>query len=64
MIRCAWVGTNNMADGRTGVVEVGGVVAAVGIYVGNVSFDLDVGVEVADLGKGLFPSVKSMKDCK
>ena len=27
-------------------------------------FELDVGVEVADVGKGLFPSVKSTKDCK
>ena len=36
MIRCAWVGTNKMADGWTGVVEVGGVVAAVGVNLGNV----------------------------
>ncbi len=53
-----------MADGGTGVVEVGDVVAAVSVYVDNVGFGLDVGVEVADVGKGLFPSVESMKDCK
>jgi hypothetical protein len=64
MIRCVWVGINKMADGGTGVVEVGDVVAAVSVYVDNVGFGLDVGVEVADVGKGLFPSVESMKDCK
>ena len=53
-----------MADGRTGVVEVGVVVAAVRVCVDNVGFELDVGVEVEDMGKGLFPSVKSMRDCK
>ncbi len=53
-----------MADGGTGVVEVQGVVAAVCIHVGDVGFDLDVGVEVTDVGEGLFPSVESMKDCK
>jgi hypothetical protein len=37
-----------MADGGTGVVEVGGSVAAVGVHVGSVGFDSDVGVEVAD----------------
>jgi hypothetical protein len=52
-----------MADGRTGVVEVQGVVAAVGVHVGDVGFVLDVGVEVTDVGEGLFPSVKSIKDC-
>jgi hypothetical protein len=51
-----------MADGSTGVVEVRGVVAAVGVHVGDVSFGSDVGVEVTDVGKGLFPSVQSMKD--
>ncbi len=51
-----------MANGGTGVVEIQGVVAAVGIHVGDASFDLDVGVEVTDVGKGLFPSVKSMID--
>jgi hypothetical protein len=64
MIRCAWVGTNKMADGGIGDVEVGGVVAADGIHVGNDGFDLHVGVEVAEVGKGLFPCVKSMKDHK
>ena len=52
-----------MADGGTGVVQVRGVVAAVGIHVGNVGFDSDVEIET-DVGKGLFPSVKSMIDCK
>ncbi len=64
MIRCAWVGTNEMADRATVVVEVGGVVAAVGVHVGNVGFDSDVGIEVADVGEGLFPGVESMKDRK
>ncbi len=53
-----------MDDGGTGVVQVQGVVAAVGIHVGDVSFGLDVGIEVTDVGKGLFPSVESMIDCK
>ncbi len=39
MIRCVWVGTNIMADGGTGVVQVRGVVAAVGVHVGDVGFD-------------------------
>ncbi len=64
MIRCVWVGINIMADGGNGVVQVLGVVAAVGIHVGDVSFDSDVGIEVTDVGEGLFPSVKSMIVCK
>ncbi len=64
MIRCVWVETNVMADGGTRVVQVQGVVAAVGVHVGDVGFDLDVGIEVTDVGEGLFPSVKSMIDCK
>ncbi len=53
-----------MADGGTGVVQVQGVVAAVGIHVGDVGFDSDVGIEVTDVGKALFPCVKSMIDWK
>ncbi len=53
-----------MADGGTGVVQVQGVVVAVGIHVGDVGFDSDVGIEVTDVGKGLFPCVKSIIDCK
>jgi hypothetical protein len=54
-----------MADGGTGgVVQVRGVVAAVGIHVGDVGFGLVVGIEVTDVGKGLFPCVESMIDCK
>ncbi len=53
-----------MADDGTGVVQIRGVVAAVGIHVGDVGFDWDVGIEVTDVGKGLFSCVKSMIDCK
>ncbi len=38
--------------------------AAVGINVGDVGFDLDVGIEVTDVGEGLFPCVESMIDQK
>jgi hypothetical protein len=53
-----------MADGGTGVVQVQGVVAAVGTHVGDVGFDSNVGIEVTDVGKGLFPCVEGMIDCK
>ncbi len=53
-----------MADGGTRVVQVQGVVAALGVHVGDVGFDSDVGIEVTDVGEGLFPSVESMIDCK
>ena len=53
-----------MADGGTGVIQIRGVVAAVGVHVGDVGFDSDVGIEVTDVGKGLFPCVESMIDCK
>ena len=53
-----------MTDGRAGVVEVGCVVAAVGVHVGDVGFEFDVWIEVADVSKGLFPSVECLADCK
>ena len=43
-----------MTDGGAGVVEVGCVVAAVGVHVGDVGFEFDVWVEVADVSKGMF----------
>ncbi len=53
-----------MTDGGAGVVEVGGVVVAVGVHVGDVGFEVDVWVEVADVSKGLFPSVEGLVDCE
>ena len=53
-----------MTDCRAGVVEVRGVVAAVGIHVGDVGFEFNVWIEVADVSKGLFPSVKCLVDCE
>jgi hypothetical protein len=46
-----------MTDGGTGIIEVGGIVAAVGVHVVDVIFVFDVWVEVTKLGEGLFPSV-------
>ena len=51
-----------MTDGGAGVVEVGCVVAAVGVHVVDVIFGFDVWVEVANLGEGLFPSVVGLVD--
>ena len=51
-----------MTDGRTGIIEVGGIVAAVGVRVVDVVFGFDVWVEVANLGEGLFPSVVGLVD--
>ena len=53
-----------MTDGGAGVVEVGGVMAAVGVHVGDVGFEFGVWVEVADVSKGLFPIVQGLVDCK
>ena len=53
-----------MTDGGDRVVEVGCVVAAVGVHVGDVGFEFDVWIEVADVSKGLFPSVECLVDCK
>ena len=53
-----------MTDGGAGVVEVGCVVAAVGVHVGDVGFEFNVWIEVADVSKGLFPSVKCLVDCE
>ena len=51
-----------MTDGGTGIIEVGGIVAAVVIHVVDVIFGFDVWVEVANLGEGLFPSVVLLND--
>ena len=51
-----------MTDGGTGIIEVGGIVAAVVIHVVDVIFGFDVWVEVANLGEGLFPSVVGLVD--
>ena len=51
-----------MTDGGTGIIEIGGIVAAVGIHVVDVIFCFDVWVEVANLGEGLFPSVVGLVD--
>ena len=64
VIRSAWIGSNIVADGGTRVFEIGGVVAAVGVHVGDVCLESDVGVEVAYMSKGLFPCVKGMEDCE
>ena len=45
-----------------GFIEVGGIVAAVGIHVVDVIFGFYVCVEVANLGEGLFPSVIGLVD--
>jgi len=38
-----------VTDGGAGVIEVGCVVAAVGVHVGDVGFEFDVWIEVADV---------------
>ena len=53
-----------MTDGGAGVVEVGCIVAAVVVHIGDVGFEFDMWVEVADVGEGLFPSVECSVDCK
>ena len=53
-----------MTDGGTGIIEVGGIVAAVGVHVGDVGFEFDVWIEVADVSEGLFPSVECLVDCE
>ena len=53
-----------MTDGRAGVVEVGCVLVAVSVCVGDVGFEFDVWVEVADVSEGLFPSVECLVDCE
>ncbi len=58
------VGSNVVTVGRAGVVEVGGIMTAVGVHVGDVGFQFDVWVEVADVSKGLFPSIKGVVDSK
>ncbi len=64
VIRCDWIGSNIVADGGTGVVEIGGVVATVGVHVGDVCLESDVGEEVAYMSKDLFPGVEGMEDCE
>ena len=64
VIRFAWIGSNIVADGGTGVAEIGGVVAAVMVHVGDVCLESDVGVEVAYMSEGLFPCVEGMEDCE
>ena len=64
VIRCAWIGSNIVADGGTGVIEIGGVVAAVGVHVDDVCLESDVGVEVAYMSEGLFPGVEGVEDCE
>lgn len=34
------------------------------VHVGDIIFLLDVGVEVTGVGKGMFPCVKGLMDCK
>ena len=53
-----------MTDRGAVVVEVGCVVAAVGVHFGDVGFEFDVWIEVADVSEGLFPSVECLVDCK
>ncbi len=56
------VWSDAMTDGRTGIIEVGGIMATVVIHVVDVIFGFDVWVKLANLGEGLFPSVVRLVD--
>ena len=58
------VAANEEGNGWTGVVEVGCVVTAACIHVIQVRLLLNVGVEVADVGKCLCPSIKGVENGK
>jgi hypothetical protein len=58
------VEANEEGNGWTRVVEVGFVVTAVCIHVIQVGLLVNVGVEVADVGKCLCPSIKGVENGK
>ncbi len=58
------VGADEEGNGWTSVVEVGCVVAAVCIDVIQVRLLVNVRVEVADVDKGLCPSIEGVEDGK
>jgi len=51
-------------DALAGVIEVAGVVAAIGVHVVEVLLGFDVWVEELDVGEGLGPSVEGLVDDK
>ncbi len=61
---CSRVGANEEGDGWTRVVEVGCVMTAVCIHVIQVKLLVNVGVEVADVGECLCPSIKGVENGK
>ena len=56
------VGTNVVRDVWAGVIEVGCVVAAVGVHVVDVGLVVDVGVEDLEVGEGMGKGVEGVEN--